>query len=124
MITLPSEIYVATAPVNLHLSFDRLLGIVAEQFGREPRGSAAFVFHNRRRTHLKVLWSDHRGLYLLYRRLDRGTYRIPLAVPEGATHVSVSTRELLVLFDGLQEDLIRAARRVSKRRCRQGPRAA
>ena len=37
MIRLPSIVYVATEPVNLHFSFDRLAGIVREQLGADPR---------------------------------------------------------------------------------------
>ena len=69
MIRLPEAVYVATAPVNLHLSFDRLAGIVREVLGREPREEAVFVFHNRARTHLKILWHDGRGYCLVYNPL-------------------------------------------------------
>ena len=71
------RIYVAVEPVNMHLSFDRLAGLVRERIGREPRmGSTVVVFHNRRRTHLKLLWWDKGGYCILYKRLDRGTFRI------------------------------------------------
>ena len=56
MIALPKSIFVATAPVSLHLSFDRLASIVREQLGEEPTSSTVVVFHNRRRTHVKLLW--------------------------------------------------------------------
>ena len=55
MIKLPSTIYVATEPVNMHLSFDRLAGIVRDHLGGDPREEMVVVFHNRRRTHLKLL---------------------------------------------------------------------
>ena len=91
MMRLPAMVYVATEPVNLHFSFDRLAGIVREQLGGDPRSEALFVFHNRRRTHAKILWHDGRGYWLLYKRLDRGTYRIPLAIPPGAPSVNSTT---------------------------------
>lgn len=111
MIRLPETIYVATAPTNMHLSFDRLAGLVREQLGADPRGEALFVFHNTTRTLVKLLWHDGRGYSVLYRRLDRGTYRIPLAIPEGATRVTVSARELALLLDGVDTRRIREARR-------------
>jgi transposase len=116
MIKLPSAVYVATAPINLRLSFDRLAGMVREQLGGDPKASAVFVFHNRARTHLKILWHDGGGYCLFYKRLDRGVYRIPLAVPAGATRVSVSARELSVILEGMQPDLLRAARRLAASR--------
>jgi transposase len=110
MITLPAAIYVATEPVNLHLSFDRLAGIVRAQFGGDPRGEALYVFHNRRRTHVKLLWHDGKAYTILYRRLDRGTYRMPLAIPAGTRHVTVNRRELELLLEGINRRALRAAR--------------
>ena len=116
MIKLPSAVYVATTPINLRLSFDRLAGLVREQLGGDPTGPSAFVFHNRARTHLKILWHDGGGYCLFYKRLDRGVYLIPLAVPAGATRISVPARELEVILRGMQPDLLRAARRLAAAR--------
>jgi transposase len=118
MIELPRTIYVATQPVNLHYSFDRLAGIVRAELGGDPRQEAAFVFHNRRGTHLKILWFDGTGYCILYRRLDRGVYRIPLAIPAGAARVQVSRRELALLLQGIDRRTLRAARRVARFRDR------
>jgi len=111
MISLPAAIYVATAPIDLHFSFDRLAGIVRDRLGGDPRSATLFVFHNRARTHLKLLWHDGTGYCVLYKRLDRRTLRIPLATSPGATHVSVGARELALLLEGVDHALLRAARR-------------
>ena len=113
MIRIPATVYVASAPIDLRLSFDRLAGIVRDVLGREPRAEAAFVFHNRKRTHAKILWHDGRGYYLLYRRLDRGTCRIPLAPAPGAKDLLVTPRELALLFEGIDHALLRRARQVA-----------
>jgi len=115
MTRLPATIYVAMTPVNLHLSFDRLAGIVRSELGGDPRSEAAFVFHNRRATHVKILWFDGSGYCILYKRLDRSVYRIPLAIPAGATSVSVSRRELELLLHGIDRRVLRAARRRARR---------
>ena len=112
MIKLPPAIYVASAPVDMRLSFDRLGGIVRDVLGHEPRSEAAFVFHNKARTHAKILWHDGRGYCCLYKRLDRGTYRVPLVIPPGAVEVTLTLRELAVLFDGLDHTLLRRARQI------------
>lgn len=114
MIRLPAEIFIATAPVDLHLSFDRLAGIVRDQLGADPRVETLIVFHNRRRTHVKLLWHDKSGYCILYKRLDRGAYRIPLAIPPGASRVSATTRELAILLDGIDQETLRAARRSAR----------
>ena len=117
MIRLPKTIYIATAPVNLHFSFDRLAGIVRTELGDDPKSDAAFVFYNRRRTHVKILLHQERGYWLLYKRLDRGTYRIPLTIPSGATSVRMSHRELRVLLKGIDRTLLYRARNHAKPKC-------
>ncbi len=111
MIRWPGTILVATTAIDLRLSFDRLAGIVREQLGADPRSDTLVVFHNRARTHVKLLWHDGSGYCLFYKRLDRSTYRIPLAIPPGAQQVSVSARELALVLEGIDEAALRAARR-------------
>lgn len=115
MIRLPTTILVATEPVNLHLSFDRLASLVREGLGAEPRADTVVVFHNRRRTHVKMLWHDGSGYVLYYKRLDRFTFRIPLAVPAGARRVAIPREELLLLLEGLDEArLVRRAKALAR----------
>lgn len=112
---LPSKILIATTPINLHLSFDRLAGLVREHIGAEPRDDVVVVFHNRRRTHVKLLWYHDGGYWIGYRRLDRGTFRIPVAIPSGATKVVATARELKVLLRGIDLSLVREARQSARR---------
>lgn len=116
MIRWPSHLLVATEPVNLHLSFDRLAGIVREQLDGDPRADTLVVFHNRRRTHVKLLWHDGRAYVILYRRMDRGRYRIPLAIPPTARAVTVSRRELEILLEGIDERAVRRVVRLGRSR--------
>ena len=114
MIKVPSKIYVATQPINLRLSFDRLAGLVREQLGGDPCGDAVFVFHNKRRTHMKLLWRSEVGYCIFYTRLDRRTFRIPLPIPEGAPCVQVTAREMRLILEGLDRALLRAARKTAR----------
>ena len=123
MMRLPATIYVAVAPVSLHLSFDRLAGLVRSELGGDPRGEAAFIFYNRRGTHLKILWFDGTGYCILYKRLDRGTFRIPLPMPDNAKRVAVSRHELELLFKGIDRKTLNAARRTVRRVRREQARA-
>jgi transposase len=116
MIRWPAAIYVATEPVNLHLSFDRLAGVVRQQLGGEPRGEAVYLFHNRRGTHVKILWHDRSGYCIFYKRLDRSVYRIPVTIPAGAPCVTASRREVELLLEGIDRKALRAARRAIRTR--------
>lgn len=115
MIRLPGTLYVATQPTNLQQSFDRLAGLIRAQLKRDPRMDAAFLFHNKKRTHIKLIWHDSSGYRILFKRLDRGKgrFRIPLPIPADATHVQISSRTLRVLLEGVNMKTIRAASRAA-----------
>ncbi len=78
----------------LRRGFDRLAGVVQERLGRMPRSGALFVFFGKRRTALKILFFDGSGLCLFYKRLDRGTFRVPQALDAESSSVELSEREL------------------------------
>jgi transposase len=121
IIRLPKTIFVATAPVNLHLSFDRLAAIVRHELDGDPKADTLVVFHNRRRTHVKMLWHDGCGYRVLYTRLDRGTYRIPVAVPEGARRIAVNASELALILQGVDRAKLRQARELARRPLQETP---
>lgn len=71
------EVFIGIEPIDLRWGFDRLAGIAAERIGRDARSGALFVFFGRRRISAKVLFLDGTGMCLFYKRLDKGTCRIP-----------------------------------------------
>ncbi len=104
------QVFVALEPVDMRYSFDRLSGLVKEQIGYEARSGALFVFFGKRRDAIKVLFFDGSGLCVFYKRLDRGTFRIPETLESGAHHVEVDDSELEALLDGIDIDAERAKR--------------
>ncbi len=100
MIPRDVEVYVALEPVNMHLSFDRLAGLVAERMNRSARDPALYVFLNRRRTLLKALFFDGTGYCVFYKRLDRGRFQLPEPEGDGLV-VEMSEADLELLLDGL-----------------------
>ena len=95
------EVFVGTEPIDLRWGFDRLAGVVRERVGRDARGGALFVFFGRRRDALKILFFDGTGMCLFYKRLDRGTFRVPEAEDASATSLAVDERVLDELLDGI-----------------------
>lgn len=94
-------IYVAKTAVDLRWGVDRLAGMVVQHFGKSPRDGALFVFLNKARNRVKILFFDATGAWLLYKRLDRGTFPLPVTLDTHATHVAVSAEELTILLRGL-----------------------
>jgi transposase len=104
MIPAGVDIFVALEPVDMRFSFDRLSGIAKEHVGYDARCGALFVFFGRRRDALKILFFDGTGMCQFYKRLDRGTFKLP--EPERATdrHVEVDDVTLEALLDGIAVD--------------------
>ncbi|MNF62831.1 IS66 Orf2 like protein [compost metagenome] len=100
MLTLPNvpHVYLATGATDLRKSIDGLAAMVQEGFGLNPFSPCLFVFCNRERNKLKILYWEHNGFWLFYRRLERGTFQWPTG---SSAPMNISSRELRWLLDGL-----------------------
>jgi len=103
-------VFVGLDPIDLRWGFNQLTGLVAERLGRDARSGGLFVFFGKRREALKVLFFDGTGVCLFYKRLDKGTFRIPIAA-EGETLIAIEERELDDLLDGVDLEATPIARR-------------
>lgn len=102
MLSLPGgvSIYVHTRPTDLRKSFDGLCGIIRSDFGREPLDGSLFLFLNGRRDRIKLLWWDHDGLAIWYKRLETGTFESIRGV-DGAASVEIDATALALLLGGV-----------------------
>lgn len=76
MIQVPAQttVFVMHDSVNFRMSFDGMTAIVREVLGKEPMSGAFFVFRNRGRHMLRLLFYDGGGFWLCTRRLSRGRF--------------------------------------------------
>ena len=95
------EVFVGLDPIDLRGGFDRLAGVVEERIGRDARGGALFLFFGRRRDALKIIFYDGGGMCLFYKRLDRGTFRLPERLDAHAGSIVIDERALDDLLDGI-----------------------
>ena len=100
MVPPATRVFVAIEPIDLHLSFDRLAGLVRNRLAADPLSGHLFVFFNRTRTHTKILLFDRVGWTIYYRRLERGTFELP-KVPPGASRVEVDPGTLAMILEGI-----------------------
>lgn len=70
----PEQIYLAAGYTDLRKSIDGLAALVQEGFALSPFSSALFVFCNRGRDKLKMLYWEHNGFWLLSLILDKSHY--------------------------------------------------
>ena len=108
MLSLPPavRIFVATAPTNMHLSFDRLAALARDVCQKDPLSGHLFAFFNRPADRVKILYWDRSGFCLWYKRLERGVFHLPRA---GAAMLELDAADLTLLLDGI--DLATAVRR-------------
>jgi transposase len=101
MITLPSSvrIFLCTRPTDLRKSFDGLTGLVQECFGQDPLTGHLFLFLNRRRDRIKILYFDRDGLAIWYKRLEAGSFQLPAAVAQDS--VELQPAQLAMLLSGI-----------------------
>jgi transposase len=108
------EVFVGLEPIDLRWGFDRLAGVAHERVGRDGRSGALFVFFGKRRTALKVFFADATGVCIFYKRLDKGTFRLPEARSEDANTVVIDERALDDLLDGIDLDAPASRRRAPR----------
>ena len=101
MIMLPSavKIFLCTRPTDLRKSFDGLTGLVQECFGQDPLTGHLFLFLNRRRDRIKILYFDRDGLAIWYKRLEAGSFQMPQAVAQDG--VELQPAQLAMLLSGI-----------------------
>jgi transposase len=111
MLTLPPSvrIYVAAQPVDLRRSFDGLAAATRAVLAQEPLSGHLFVFFNRAATLVKILFWDRSGWCLFARRPERGTFKLPKELRDGAPGFEVEAAELSLILEGI--DLNGARRR-------------
>lgn len=95
------KVFVAVAPCDMRKGFNGLYAAVTERLGEDPKSGALFVFCNRRRTRLKILYWDQTGLWVLTKRLEEGTFAWPKLVEPGCTKLVLTPQALALLTDGV-----------------------
>ena len=113
------RIFLATEPIHMGRSFDGLSKTIDEALDADSKSkSILVVFFNRSRTRVKLIWREAGGQCLLYKRLDRGIFRLPSSISSDTKKVDVDAGELAALLEGIivprrretARDVVKAAR--------------
>jgi transposase len=95
------KVYVATAAADLRKSFSGLWALTLNTMKEDPRSGALFVFCNRRRTRIKSLYWDGTGLWVMTKRLEKGTFSWPQGIDVQNGKLGLSPEGLALLLDGV-----------------------
>ena len=101
------RIFVYRDACDMRRSFDRLAAMVEHELGRDPMRGDYFLFANRCRTMVKLLYWDGDGFVIWFKRLERGRYRI-------GSLAELDRAELSLLLEGVEAKELRRLPRYKK----------
>ncbi len=96
MVAANARLFLCRTPISMKKSFEGLSQLVEQLFPEKLLSGAFFIFLNRQKTHMKVLYWDGDGFAIFYKRLEKGTFT---AKKEGAPQIS--RQEFLLLLEGV-----------------------
>jgi len=95
------KIFLLVDSCDMRKGFNGLYGLVSSCFGDDPRNGALYVFCNRRHTRIKILYFDGTGLWVLSKRLERGTFSWPKPGQSESAKLNLSPEAFAMLTDGV-----------------------
>jgi transposase len=102
MLTFPSalRIFLAVEPVDMRAQFNGLWAQAEQKLCEDPRSGALFVFTNKQRNRLKMLYFDGSGVWVFAKRLEAGRFSWP--VGSDSTKLSLTAPALTMLLAGIE----------------------
>ncbi len=107
------KVYVHREAVDFRKSINGLAGLVEQGLGLDPFAQALFVFGNRRRNRVKILWWETNGFWLLMKRLEAEHFVWPHAEQ---SVIELTIEQLHWLLEGIDLEAMRAHRMLKFRR--------
>jgi transposase len=95
---------------DMRKGFDGLCGLVHTEPGRMPQTGEVFIFVNRQRDKIKLLYWEQGGFVLYYKRLERVTFELPRVSSQGKT-CQVSWSSLMLMVEGISIEKYKQLRR-------------
>jgi transposase len=105
-----TRVYLYMRDVDMRRSYDGLMAIVQAEFARDIRLGDYFMFVNRRRDRIKIMWWDRDGLAIFMKRLEAGTVQKPI-ISNDAKSLVIDQAQLAMLLTGIDVSNIKRRKR-------------
>jgi transposase len=92
------EVYLCREPVDFRKGINGLAILVEQALGHDPFSEKLFVFCNRRRNRVKVLYWERSGFCLWQKRLEKARFHWPRKASGDV--VTLTAQQLNWLLDG------------------------
>jgi transposase len=109
MIALTPQIraFLYRRPTDMRKSFHGLVALTQSELKQDPLSGSLFVFLNRRRDRVKILYWGQSGFCIWYQQLEKGTYQIPEATLQDQDTLEVTRSQLSLILDGIDLSSVR-----------------
>ena len=116
MIHLPASVrvYLCTSPCDMRRSFDGLHALVTGAMKLDAFAGHLFVFANRRKDRVKILYWDRDGFAVWAKRLEEGTYAMPFEEGD-APRREITAQELGALLSGIDLSVAKRRKRYQRK---------
>ena len=115
------RIFLAREPVDMRKSFHGLVSLTESVLKKDPLSGQLFVFINRRRDRIKLLYWGGVGFCIWYQQLQQGTYQLPsVTLADAHDGIEITASQLSLILDGI--DLSSVRQRTRFRRKSENPR--
>lgn len=101
------RIFIVLGATDLRKGFDGLMRLVSDVVKQDALSGHLFVFVNRRKDRVKLMYWDRDGLCIWYKRLETGTFQMPRANDKQRS-LELEPAQLSMILGGLD---IRSARK-------------
>ena len=102
--------YMYCKGADMRKGFDRLSGMVSNEFLQSPLSGDVFIFINRPRNRIKLLHWQGDGFAIYYKRLEKGTYEMP-EIKATSASIELDAQQLLLILEGISLLSVRKRKR-------------
>ena len=107
-----ARLFLYCLPADMRKGFDGLSGLVTNKLGQNPLSGDIFIFINRTRMLIKILVWDQTGFAIWHKRLEQGTFEMPL-IEKTQNSVEISRQKLMLILEGISLKSIQNRKRFS-----------
>lgn len=100
-----TKLYLCTLPTDMRKAITGLSLIVVETLSKNPQCGDVFIFYNKNCNKVKLLYWDKNGFSMIYKRLEKGRFKIP-AKTEG-NDIEISDIDIQWLLAGFDFNLLK-----------------
>jgi transposase len=92
--------YLYRKPVKMSRSFDGLAALIRTEMNKDIISGDVFIFLNRSRSTLKIFVYENKGFSIYYRRLDEGSFQLPLISSDHLSY-KMGVEQMMYMLSGM-----------------------